>query len=156
VLLAKKHYSATLHDDTHLTKGISFVRRSGAVITDVAYRRFIGVMQKHERGPRMVDAIKQEYNCLRIQITPGPGMNHNYMVVRTTVMGVTDDYVNVLMGSDRVATRILKSDYDRNTMVYHKKYYVTLLDKCLDTVLGALKVTDASFIKASAIGYHRH
>ena len=44
VLLTKKHYSAKLFDDTHMTKGISFVRRSGAIITDVAYKRFLHIM----------------------------------------------------------------------------------------------------------------
>lgn len=41
-------------------------------------------------------------------------------------------------------------------MIYDKKYYIALLDKCLNTVLGALNIKDPSFIKTSNIGYYEH
>ena len=121
--------------------------------TNAAYRRFVNVMQTSARGPLMITAIKREYQSLRIQIRPGSALNDTYMIVRSTVMGVTSDYVNVLVGSKRLATRVLKSDYNRSTMIYNEMYYVAMLDRCMDVVLGALNVKDTSFMKTNTAAY---
>ena len=151
VLLTKKHYSAMLHDDTHITKGISFVRRSGAVITDIAYRRFINVMQRYHGQATIIDAIKNDYRVLRAQIISDRSTTTACMVVRSTVMGITDDYINVLVGPQRNPVRVLKLEYNSNTMVYDKRYYIDLLERCVDRVLGALKIADPGFIKTISV-----
>lgn len=149
VLLTKKHYSAALRDDTHITKGISFVRRSGAIITDIAYRRFINIMQQNSTPSSIVKDIRREYRSLYVQVTKGSGLNHAYMVIRTTVMGITDDYISVLVSSDKQPIKVLKSEYNDSTMVYNTKYYLGLLDRCLASILDALKVADSGFIKTA-------
>lgn len=62
-------------------------------------------MQTSVAGLPMIKAIKTEYMML-------------------TVMGRTDDYVNVLVGTNHLSTRVLRSEYNRSTMVYNEKYYM--------------------------------
>ena len=82
-----------------------FVRRSGAAITNIDYHMLVNVMQTSVAGLPMIKAIKTEYMML-------------------TVMGRTDDYVNVLVGTNHLSTRVLRSEYNRSTMVYNEKYYM--------------------------------
>ena len=74
-------------------------------------------------------------------------MRRSCMVVKCTVMGFTDEYVNVQMVSNRVRTRVLRSKYNSNTMVYDSKYYIGLLNKCTETVQRALGIVDVEFVK---------
>lgn len=148
-MLTKKHYSAKLFDDTHVTKGISFVRRSGAVITDVAYSRFLSVMQSCASKHSILNAIRDQYRLLRISISTRSSTVHPYMIVRYTRMGRTNEYVNVKMHQDKrvSCTRVLRSDFNSNTMVCNYDYYISLLDKCTDTIAKALGLIDVEFIK---------
>ena len=82
-----------------------FVRRSGAATTNMDYHRLVNVMQSSVAGLPMIKAIKTEYMML-------------------TVTGRTDDYVNVLVGTNHLSTRVLRSEYNRSTMVYNEKYYM--------------------------------
>jgi len=148
VLLTKKHYSAALYDNTHITKGISFVRRSGANITNIAYRRFIGVMQRYPIGSKMIEAIRNEYRGLHTNIMSASHTNDSYMIIRTTVMGITDDYVSVLYSTQLKSIKVLRSEFNRNTMKYNKDYYIDILNRCLRSILDALKIPDPGFITA--------
>ena len=151
VLLAKKHYSAALHDGTHMTKGIAYVRRSGAVLTNMAYKRFIHVLQTSTSLTEMQTRLQDEYRLLRHKVCYNQTRNARYMVIKTTVVGVTDEYVSVIMRGQTKPVQVLKASYNPKFMVYNTKYYTTLLDKCMQSVLKALDIDDVASVTSSSL-----
>ncbi len=128
---------------------MSYVRRSGAVLTNVAYNCFIHVIQSVSNTNQMIDAIWCEYHALLTHIVPNNQVNHCYMVINATVMGVTDEYVNVIIKSNNTPTRVLRSAYNTNIMIYDTKYYRNLLNNCVASVARALGLPNASYITTS-------
>ena len=68
LLLAKKQYSARLFDGTHSSKGISFVRRSGPVIVNETYKKFIHELQVNNTNKRRWECLEAEYWTLHAHI----------------------------------------------------------------------------------------
>lgn len=154
VLLAKKHYSACLQDDTHVSKGISFVRRSGAELTNAAYTRFINAMHKSRTKEDMVKAVACEYRSLKAQVTSRNRKEPYYMNITRTSMGITETYVSAILIATNKPIDVLRSEYNAHTMVYNTKYYINLLDKVLAKTMVAMNVHDPCYIKSHAMLVH--
>eukprot|EP00978_Attheya_sp_CCMP212_P039095 scaffold200228_cov58-Attheya_sp.AAC.1 len=145
VLLSKKHYTSRLFNGEMHDKGISYVRRTGSYLRNVAMRKFLKVLLETSDTNEILQRVQNEYRALKAAVQRGES---RLMVVRTTDMGYTGDYVNICIRGSNQSTRVQASMFDPRTMYYDRKYYVAILMRCLEAIIGATGLPDATSLIA--------
>ena len=82
VLLSKKHYTSRLFNGGMHDKGISYVRRTGSYLRNIAMRKFLAVLLETSDTTEIVAHIQNEYRSLSAAVKHG---QRSLMVVRTTI-----------------------------------------------------------------------
>ena len=143
-LLARKHYIAKLYDLSVTSKGVSYVRRTGSVLGNVANIAFLKILIESQDRDYIALAVSREYNALKIAVTRQK--RHNLMIVRQSVMGDTNDYVNVVRKGTGVKERILASSFTTRSMSYDVQYYYDILKRCVERCVICADIQDAHAI----------
>ena len=143
-LLARKHYIAKLYDLSVTSKGVSYVRRTGSVLGNVANIAFLKILIESQDRDYIALAVSREYNALKIAVTRQK--RHNLMIVRQSVMGDTHDYVNVVRKGTGVKERILASSFTTRSMSYDVQYYYDILKRCVERCVICADIPDAHAI----------
>ena len=95
----------------------------------------------------VITLVRREYYALLRTVTSGN--NLNIMRVRASIAGQTGDYLNVVMLTDGSRRRVPVTQYNRMHMCFDTKYYKGLLISCVDRVVLAAGISDASVILSS-------
>jgi hypothetical protein len=143
-LLARKHYCAKLCDGSLTSKGVSYVRRTGSVLANVAIIAFMRILMRSQDREYIAAAICREHNALRIAISSQ--QRDNLMVVRESIMGHTNNYVNIVWKATGIRERVLASSFTAKSMVFDTQYYQSILKRCVQRCVVCAGIQDAHAI----------
>ena len=143
-VFASKHYVAKDASGDLYSKGVSYGRRTGARVQDVAMKKFVGIALSSYSLEKAIRALKIQYSTLKTQIMSGR-YNELYMV-RATKNGTTKDYVRVLeQGPRTLAAKYAEFD-ELNQSNMDEDYYINVLNTCLRSVCVCMGLPDETVI----------
>jgi DNA polymerase elongation subunit (family B) len=151
MVFTSKHYvSKDMTGELH-SKGVSYVRRTGSSITDIAMRRFIDVALSCELKEDCIESLRREYN--RLILSLDTGRDKEVYRVRGTSNGMTRDYVrlNSKLRDERKCKYAEFKEYysgveDINVDDMDLNFYSNQVKASLNAVCRCIGLPDESFI----------
>jgi DNA polymerase elongation subunit (family B) len=153
VMTAKHYVIQDMTGDLH-SKGVSYVRRTGSAIVDMASKRFIDIVFCHGCGTKALEELRREYERLRNMLVLGK--DKGLYKVRATVNGATRDYIRIKPphGNTKGLQYIEFGSYDmenmsNKSMAIDLEYYISQMRSSLKKVCLCVGLPDDIYIVAS-------
>jgi DNA polymerase elongation subunit (family B) len=147
MILASKHYIAKDMNGNSYSKGVSYVRRTGAKIQDVAAKSFSDIVLSSSSRADVIARLRREYKRL---VTGLSSQNRlDQFRVRATRNGITKDHVRIVpeRGNSKSARYAefekleLEEDFDIDI-----RYYIESIRTCLNSICRSIGLPDETFI----------
>ena len=147
VILASKHYIAKDMNGNSYSKGVSYVRRTGAKIQDVAAKSFSDIILSSNSRRDTIERLRREYTRLVTGLSSRNAPEQ--FKVRATRNGITKDYIKIIpeRGNSKSARYAefekVELEGDVNIDV---RYYIESIRTCLNSVCKSIGLPDETFI----------
>jgi hypothetical protein len=146
MILASKHYIAKDMNGNSYSKGVSYVRRTGANIQDVAAKSFSDIVLSSSSRLDVIAKLRREYKRL---VTGLSNQNRlDQFTVRATRNGITKDHVQIVpergnskSGYAEFEKLELEEDFDIDI-----RYYIESIRTCLNSICKSIGLPDETFI----------
>lgn len=143
-VLASKHNIARDPSAKLYSKGVSYVRRTGGRVQDIASQRFSEIILSTGSTNQAVISLRCEYTRLRTMITQGK--YRDLYRVRATKNGRTRDYVRVVPGGPRdTSARFVAFDAG-DLEIVDSSYYISALQSILRSICKCIGLPDETFV----------
>jgi len=143
-VFASKHYVAKDASGGLYSKGVSYVRRTGARVQDVAAKKFIQIALSTYSLQSVIAALRIEYSRFKTRILSG--VYSELYMVRATKSGVTKDYVRIIGQGPRTLAAKYAEFEDLEQDDIDEEYYIDILDSCLRSICVCIGLSDETLI----------
>mmetsp|Transcript_2713 Transcript_2713/g.7222 ORF Transcript_2713/g.7222 Transcript_2713/m.7222 type:complete len:926 (+) Transcript_2713:17548-20325(+) len=150
LIMQKKHYIGLVDTDSTYSKGVSYVRRSGAMLKDEALKLFSNAVLKSKNRDEALRLMTLYYKRLCRCITSASPIKLFYL--QLTLQGVSGMYVKVKHPN---FTYMKLSEFQSKFYELDSDYYKNILVRVLDTVCRSIGLEDSNYIITS-IGHTIH
>jgi hypothetical protein len=99
IVLASKHYVAKDHSGRLYSKGVSYVRRTGSVVQNMAAKAFTEVVLSTTLLKEAIRGLKFQYNRIIVQIRSGKHLD--LYKIRATRNAITTNFVKIISSGPR-------------------------------------------------------
>jgi hypothetical protein len=140
IVLASKHYVARDASGKLYSKGVSYVRRTGSMVQNVATKRFANAILSTSSRSRAVSLLRKEYTSLRTSVLNGK-YTELYRV-RATKNAITKDYIKVLPHGSRKSAAQYAEFKDLEKTDVDIDYYLRIIESCLTSMCRCIGLPD--------------
>jgi hypothetical protein len=146
VVLSSKHYIARDMSGNPYSKGVSYVRRTGSLVSDLAATQFSGVILGTSSRESAIKNLKSEYWKLinKIKSKRHPEIYR----VRATKNAITKDFVRILprSGVNKGARYAEFEQQQQDEETLDLEFYKEVVKSCLKSICKCIGLADEKFI----------
>ena len=128
-VFARKHYVFRCHDDLMVTKGLPYVRRSGALLKDVYLERFISCLTVEYNRDSVMSELRTAFIMLRSTLEQRTNMS--LFKVSRSKHGKQQEYLIIFKRRENSNTAILYDLYNATNHRLFMCYYIKVLNAAL-------------------------
>lgn len=143
MIMQKKHYIALKTDGTKLSKGVSYVRRSGCELKDEAMRRFSDIVLTYPDMEKCISRMVGDYKYMQRMVIRADPIH--IFKIRTTVRGVPGTYLKI---SHPSPSYIPCNEFNSTVHQLDFIYYQKILVDAATTVCVCMGLPDANAVTA--------
>jgi DNA polymerase elongation subunit (family B) len=151
VVLASKHYIARDMSGNPYSKGVSYVRRTGSLVSDLAAKQFSAIILGTSSKTSAIKGLRREYQVLlnNIRSRKYPEIYR----VRATKNAVTKDFVRIVPrpGANKGARYAEFEQQDEETVGLG--FYTEVVKSCLRSICKCIGLPDEKFITDYQVGH---
>lgn len=143
IVMQKKHYIGMHHDGSRDSKGVSYVRRTGADLKDKALMMYSNVVLKYESLGEKVRHLRLQHRRLLNMIDQGTPLSLFHLYV--SVMGNRGCYIKVLHPNVKY---VPAKDPSLGSYTIDSGYYRKIVEDVLTTICSSIGLPDSDIIRS--------